>query len=86
MGLTSIVGDYDAIVVPLLLQKSRVRALLPVLFEDDLLPTTYVNKILQPEIPIPQDMHPILFVFGRQSKCGPSVLPGKMSFQVPNTP
>lgn len=84
MGLLSTVGDYDAILVPLLLQKSRVHALLPPHLQDPniLLPTAAINAMLESENLIPTDKHPVIFVLGHQSNCGPSILPGKMSFQV----
>lgn len=80
MGLTSIVGTYDAIVVPLLLEKELVLSLLPAHLKDNLCDTSTVSQSLR--IPLRDNQHLVLFVLGRQSDCGVYALPGKRSFQV----
>lgn len=80
MGLTSIVGTYDALLIPLLLERDLVLSLLPPSMKDDLLPSSAVGAALGATIP--EDKHLVTFVLGRQSNCGVSMLPGKMSFQV----
>jgi hypothetical protein len=83
MGLTSIVGNYDAILVPLLLDKNVVLSFLPPFLQDNLC-VVDVKGVLE-GVEVPEDKHPVLFVLGRQNKCGPWILPSKMSFQVSTT-
>ena len=81
MVLTSIVGNYDAILVPLLLNKDLVLSFLPSHLRDSFCAVGATGSVLE-GIEVPDDKHPVLFVLGRQDKCGPYVLPVKLSFQV----
>ena len=84
MGLTSIVGDYDAILVPLLLDKNLVLSFLPPPLRDGLYVADALREVLK-GVELADNKHPVFFVLGRQNKCGPYILPGKMSFQVGDT-
>jgi hypothetical protein len=81
MGLTSIVGNYDAILVPLLLDKNLVLSFLPPPLRDDLCVVGATSSVLE-RVEVPDDKRPVFFVLGRQNRCGPYILPVKMSFQV----
>jgi len=80
MGLTTLVGTFDAIVVPLLLDKNRALSYFPPSLRGDLCTVGAISEVLEgPEVP--DGKHPVFFVLGRQSQCGPTILPWKMTFQ-----
>ncbi|KAF8313610.1 hypothetical protein DL93DRAFT_2080934 [Clavulina sp. PMI_390] len=87
MGLTSVVGDYDAIFFCILLDKTLVQSFLPPHLRDSLCDNAVVNQAFQTArdgqdtLVVPNDKHPVIVLLGRQSSCGPYLLPTKMNFQ-----